>query len=51
MLVVTPQERHTRFFELHARDQLFVMPNPWDVGSAPRSEMETCYGSVSYGGL
>jgi 2-methylisocitrate lyase-like PEP mutase family enzyme len=23
-----------RFRELHARDQLFVMPNPWDVGSA-----------------
>jgi 2-methylisocitrate lyase-like PEP mutase family enzyme len=24
----------TRFRELHAREQLFVMPNPWDVGSA-----------------
>ena len=23
-----------RFRELHAREQLFVMPNPWDVGSA-----------------
>src|SRR5581483_6371619 len=23
-----------RFRELHARDRLFVMPNPWDVGSA-----------------
>src|SRR6266542_4072527 len=23
-----------RFLELHAREQLFVMPNPWDVGSA-----------------
>jgi 2-methylisocitrate lyase-like PEP mutase family enzyme len=23
-----------RFRELHARDQLFVMPNPWDAGSA-----------------
>jgi len=23
-----------RFRELHARKQLFVMPNPWDVGSA-----------------
>jgi 2-methylisocitrate lyase-like PEP mutase family enzyme len=23
-----------RFRELHERDQLFVMPNPWDVGSA-----------------
>jgi 2-methylisocitrate lyase-like PEP mutase family enzyme len=28
------QERRTRFFELHARRQVFVMPNPWDVGSA-----------------
>jgi 2-methylisocitrate lyase-like PEP mutase family enzyme len=23
-----------RFRELHAREQLFVLPNPWDVGSA-----------------
>lgn len=23
-----------RFRELHAREQIFVMPNPWDVGSA-----------------
>src|SRR5207302_3774986 len=23
-----------RFRELHAREQLFVMPNPWDAGSA-----------------
>src|SRR6476661_9401994 len=23
-----------RFRELHAREELFVMPNPWDVGSA-----------------
>ncbi len=27
-------ERRARFRELHAREQLFVMPNPWDVGSA-----------------
>jgi 2-methylisocitrate lyase-like PEP mutase family enzyme len=27
-------ERRERFRELHAREQLFVMPNPWDVGSA-----------------
>ena len=27
-------ERRARFRELHARDQLFVIPNPWDVGSA-----------------
>ncbi len=31
---MTPQERRTRFFELHAREHVFVMPNPWDVGSA-----------------
>jgi len=28
------ETRRARFAELHARDQLFVMPNPWDVGSA-----------------
>ena len=27
-------ERRARFRELHEREQLFVMPNPWDVGSA-----------------
>src|SRR5919199_7023362 len=27
-------ERRSRFRELHAREQLFVMPNPWDCGSA-----------------
>src|SRR5919201_1992024 len=27
-------ERRARFRDLHAREQLFVMPNPWDVGSA-----------------
>jgi 2-methylisocitrate lyase-like PEP mutase family enzyme len=27
-------ERRTRFRALHDRAQLFVMPNPWDVGSA-----------------
>jgi 2-methylisocitrate lyase-like PEP mutase family enzyme len=31
---VTADERRARFRELHAREQLFVMPNPWDVGSA-----------------
>jgi 2-methylisocitrate lyase-like PEP mutase family enzyme len=31
---MTPQQRRTRFFELHAADQVFVMPNPWDIGSA-----------------
>ena len=28
------ETRRARFAELHAREQLFVMPNPWDVGSA-----------------
>ena len=28
------ESRRARFRELHAREQLFVMPNPWDVGSA-----------------
>ena len=28
------RQRRTRFFELHARHEVFVMPNPWDVGSA-----------------
>jgi len=27
-------DRRARFRELHRRNQLFVMPNPWDVGSA-----------------
>jgi 2-methylisocitrate lyase-like PEP mutase family enzyme len=27
-------DQRARFRALHARDQLFVMPNPWDVGSA-----------------
>src|SRR4051794_7793492 len=27
-------DRRDRFRELHARERLFVMPNPWDVGSA-----------------
>ena len=30
-----PNPEHCRrFTELHAREQIFVMPNPWDVGSA-----------------
>ena len=31
---MTSETRRARFRELHAREQLFVMPNPWDVGSA-----------------
>jgi 2-methylisocitrate lyase-like PEP mutase family enzyme len=31
---VTAADRRARFHELHAGDQLFVLPNPWDVGSA-----------------
>jgi 2-methylisocitrate lyase-like PEP mutase family enzyme len=33
-------DRRARFRELHAREQLFVMPNPWDVGSAKL--LESC---------
>ena len=31
---MTAVERRRRFRELHEREQLFVMPNPWDIGSA-----------------
>jgi 2-methylisocitrate lyase-like PEP mutase family enzyme len=27
-------ERRARFRELHERDRIFLLPNPWDVGSA-----------------
>ena len=30
----TPQQRRARFFELHARPEVFVIPNPYDIGSA-----------------
>ena len=29
-----PDDRAARFHALHAADEIFVMPNPWDVGSA-----------------
>lgn len=32
--MTTASERRARFFELHRRDGVFVLPNPWDVGSA-----------------
>ena len=31
---MTPQQRRSAFFALHSREQVFVMPNPWDIGSA-----------------
>jgi 2-methylisocitrate lyase-like PEP mutase family enzyme len=31
---MSAEDRRARFRELHAREQLLVMPNPWDVGSA-----------------
>jgi 2-methylisocitrate lyase-like PEP mutase family enzyme len=31
---MTAADRVARFRALHEREQLFVMPNPWDVGSA-----------------
>jgi 2-methylisocitrate lyase-like PEP mutase family enzyme len=32
--MISSSDRRARFRALHAREQLFVMPNPWDVGSA-----------------
>ena len=32
--VVSAADRRARFRELHQEDRLFLMPNPWDVGSA-----------------
>ena len=32
--MTTVARRRQRFRELHAAEGLFVMPNPWDVGSA-----------------
>lgn len=31
---LTARQRRARFFELHALPEVFVMPNPYDVGSA-----------------
>jgi len=31
---VTVADRRARFRELHSQPQLFIMPNPWDIGSA-----------------
>ena len=31
---MTAKDRRAHFRGLHARDQVFVMPNPWDIGSA-----------------
>lgn len=31
---MTPTERRAHFRALHHRDRLFLMPNPWDIGSA-----------------
>jgi 2-methylisocitrate lyase-like PEP mutase family enzyme len=32
--VATQAEKAAKFVELHERDGAFVVPNPWDVGSA-----------------
>jgi 2-methylisocitrate lyase-like PEP mutase family enzyme len=32
--MTTAADRRERFKALHAADELFVMPNPWDIGSA-----------------
>jgi 2-methylisocitrate lyase-like PEP mutase family enzyme len=31
---MTPDDRRRQFRHLHERDRIFVMPNPWDIGSA-----------------
>ena len=31
---MTVAERRARFRQLHARSEVFVLPNPWDIGSA-----------------
>lgn len=33
-MTASARDRRTRFRALHDREQLFVMPNPWDIGSA-----------------
>jgi 2-methylisocitrate lyase-like PEP mutase family enzyme len=33
-VAASADDRRARFRALHAREQLFVMPNPWDAGSA-----------------
>lgn len=35
---MTPEAKRSRFHDLHAAEALFVMPNPWDAGSAQRLE-------------
>jgi len=35
---MTTADRRARFRDLHARDGIFVMPNPWDIGSAKLME-------------
>jgi len=30
----TQAEKATRFRELHERSAAFIIPNPWDIGSA-----------------
>ncbi len=32
--MVTQREKAERFKALHEREEAFVIPNPWDVGSA-----------------
>src|SRR5687767_5093628 len=32
--MATPQEKSDRFVQLHAGSQCFLIPNPWDAGSA-----------------
>ncbi len=38
LLPMTPTDKRARFHQLHSSDKMFVMPNPWDVGSAVHLE-------------
>ena len=42
---MTPTERRAHFRALHQRDRLFVMPNPWDIGSARFLGADGCRGA------
>ncbi|MGZ7029716.1 MAG: isocitrate lyase/phosphoenolpyruvate mutase family protein, partial [Terriglobales bacterium] len=35
----TPAEKGNLFRDLHHRDRAFIIPNPWDVGSARLLQM------------
>ncbi len=32
--MTTPHDKAEAFVALHARDRAFIIPNPWDIGTA-----------------